>query len=63
MIVKEGKIVFSEATRQFEAEIYRVLMQKTRGDVAAVARFMDIPRTVLVDRLADLGLPEQEVHA
>ncbi|MDD4179483.1 MAG: response regulator [Candidatus Margulisbacteria bacterium] len=38
-----------------ESELYNLLLAKKNGDVSAVARFLDIPRTALADRLEDLA--------
>lgn len=48
---RSGKLSFEEARREFEEDLYRVLLSKSDGDVAAAARFLDLPRTVLAERL------------
>jgi len=44
-----------EAKRRFEKKIYQLLLNKAGGDEGAVARFMDVPKTILTDRLQDLS--------
>lgn len=43
-----------EATREFEGNLYDLLLSKTGGDVAAAARFLDVPRTVVAERIDEL---------
>jgi transcriptional regulator with PAS, ATPase and Fis domain len=43
-----------EAKRKFERLFYRTLLDKSDGDQANVASFLDIPRTVLAERLDNL---------
>lgn len=43
-----------EASREFEGKLCDLLLSKTEGDVAAVARFLDVPRTVLAERIDEL---------
>ncbi len=40
---------------EFEKNLYDLLLTKTGGDVAAAARFLDMPRTVLNERIEELG--------
>jgi DNA-binding NtrC family response regulator len=40
---------------EFEKDLCGLLLAKTGGDVAAAARFLDMPRTVLNERIAELG--------
>jgi len=40
---------------EFEKDLCNLLLAKTGGDVSAAARFLDMPRTVLNERIAELG--------
>jgi DNA-binding NtrC family response regulator len=44
-----------EARRKFEKIVYKTLQAKTGGDTAAAARFLDMPKTMLAERAAELG--------
>ncbi|OGB90006.1 hypothetical protein A2625_01520 [candidate division WOR-1 bacterium RIFCSPHIGHO2_01_FULL_53_15] len=43
------------ARRWFEKAAYKTLLEKTGGDFAATARFLDIPKTTLIERAEELG--------
>jgi two-component system, NtrC family, response regulator PilR len=43
-----------EARRDFEKGLYKVLLDKSNDDEPAVARFMDLPKNVLLERLENL---------
>jgi len=45
-----------EVRREFESNLFRLVLAQTGRDVTAAARALDIPKTVLVQRLQDLGL-------
>jgi len=46
------------AKRTFEKELYAALAAKTGGESGAIARFLDIPKSTLVERLEELrGYP------
>jgi DNA-binding NtrC family response regulator len=47
-------LTLEEARRHFEKELYPVLAKKSGGDQAKVARFLDVPRTVLTQRMENL---------
>jgi DNA-binding NtrC family response regulator len=51
----KGKLSLEEARRWLEKLTYKALLAKNGADVAAAARFLDMPRTVLVERTGDLG--------
>lgn len=50
-----GQRELKAARREFEKELYDVLLKKSGGGVAAVARFLDVPKTALSERLDELG--------
>jgi DNA-binding NtrC family response regulator len=50
-----GRFKPEAARRSFEKDLYRVLLSKNHDDLAATARFLDFPRTVLAERLEELG--------
>lgn len=50
---KKGRRGLEEVSREFEQDLYRVLISKTKGDVAAAARFLDVPRTALAERIEE----------
>ena len=50
-----GRLELEEARRGFEKDLYSVLLAKNSGDIGASARFLDVPRTVLAQRLESLG--------
>ncbi|MFH1541500.1 MAG: response regulator [bacterium] len=51
--LREGATL-SNSRARFERELYRVLLAKTNDEVATVARFIDLPKTALLDRLENL---------
>ena len=51
----KGKLSLEESRRWLEKLTYKTLLAKNGGDVAAAARFLDIPRTALAERAGDLG--------
>ncbi|MGB9612699.1 MAG: hypothetical protein ACPL4K_00760, partial [Candidatus Margulisiibacteriota bacterium] len=53
--LREGKEEQIEARRIFEKIFYQVLLDKTQNDLGATARFLDVPRSVLAQRLEDLS--------
>jgi DNA-binding NtrC family response regulator len=55
-IFSSGKLGLGEAKREFENKLYSFLLAKTDGDLAATARFLDLPKTTLAERLDDLGI-------
>ena len=58
-----GQSTLPEADREFEKNLYKILLAKTKGDVASMARYLDIPRTTLAERIEELGLAlKQEVN-
>lgn len=50
-----GKLSLEEARRWLEKLTYKTLLAKNGGDAAAAARFLDLPRTALTERTAELG--------
>jgi len=50
----EENLPLEEAKRRFEKSLYHLLLKKTRGDGSRVARFLDVPKSVLMERLKDL---------
>jgi DNA-binding NtrC family response regulator len=44
----------SQAQRLFERFLYGTLLAKASGDLGVVARFLDVPKTVLAERFEDL---------
>jgi hypothetical protein len=44
-----------EARRWLEKLTYKTLFAKMKSDPGAVARFLDLPRTTLAERAAELG--------
>lgn len=50
-----GEASLAENKRDFEVELYRLLMSKCGDDMLAVARFLDLPRTALAERLTELS--------
>ena len=52
---RAGIISLSERRREFERNLYAVLLTKANGDLALVARFLDIPRATLAERIEELG--------
>ncbi|MFA4844884.1 MAG: hypothetical protein WC632_08075, partial [Candidatus Margulisiibacteriota bacterium] len=50
-----GEASLGETKRDFEVELYRLLLGKCGGDMTAAARFLDLPRTVLGERLTELS--------
>lgn len=54
-ILRSGELSFSAAKERFEKTLYEILLSKNEGDVAAAARYLDIPKTVLMERLESLG--------
>lgn len=51
----KGELTLEEARRWLEKLTYKTLLAKNGGDVAAAARFLDLPRTALAERAAELG--------
>jgi DNA-binding NtrC family response regulator len=43
-----------DATRHFEKDLYHVLLDKSKGDYVSVAKFLDVSRTALAERMKDL---------
>ncbi|MBN2058298.1 MAG: sigma-54-dependent Fis family transcriptional regulator [Candidatus Saganbacteria bacterium] len=43
-----------QARRAFESDLYHMLLKKSGGDSSRVASFLDLPRTLLAERLDDL---------
>lgn len=43
-----------EARRRFEKDLYHIMLKKAGGESAKVARFLDVPKSVLAERLEDL---------
>ena len=43
-----------DATRDFEKDLYHVLLDKSKGDYVAVAKFLDVSRIALAQRIQDL---------
>ncbi|MDD5382485.1 MAG: response regulator [Candidatus Margulisbacteria bacterium] len=43
-----------KARQVFERKLYAVLLEKAKGETAKVARFLDVPKTALTDRLDNL---------
>lgn len=44
------------ARKEFEKDLFTLVIAKVNGDLEAAARALDLPRTVLTERLAELGL-------
>ncbi len=51
----KGQLTLEEARRWLEKLTYKALLAKNGGETAAAARFLDMPRTTLADRAAELG--------
>jgi DNA-binding NtrC family response regulator len=51
----KGKLSLESARRWLEKLTYKTLLAKNGGDLAAAARFLDLPRTALAERAAELG--------
>ncbi len=51
----KGELSLEEARRWLEKLTYKTVLAKNGGDVAAAARFLDLPRTALAERTAELG--------
>lgn len=47
-------VALSAAKQQFERSLYDILLAKTDGDQAAVAGFLDLPKSNLLERLENL---------
>ena len=47
-------LTLEEAKRRFEKSLYGILLEKSNEEKPQVARFLDIPKTSLVERLEDL---------
>jgi DNA-binding NtrC family response regulator len=47
-------LTLEEAKRRFEKGLFHMLLKKSGGESSRVARFLDIPKTVLAERLEDL---------
>jgi len=45
-----------EVRREFESELFRLVLAQTGWEVASAARALDIPKTVFTRRLQELGL-------
>jgi len=54
-IFRTRNFKLQNAKNEFEKNLYRALLSKTEEDVAAAARFLDIPRTTLAERIETLG--------
>jgi len=54
-ILRRRDLRLQEARKAFEKNLYRFLLSKAEKDVASVARFLDVPRTTLAERLEILG--------
>lgn len=50
-----GAYTLGEARKLYEAALFAALLAKSGGDTGAMARFLDLPRTVLTERLAELN--------
>ncbi|MBN3033819.1 MAG: sigma-54-dependent Fis family transcriptional regulator [Candidatus Saganbacteria bacterium] len=51
----KGELSLEAARRWLEKLAYKTLLAKTKSDPGAVARFLDLPRTALAERAAELG--------
>lgn len=51
--LKKG-LTLEQAKRRFEKGLYDVLLRKSEEERSSVARFLDIPKTVLAERIEDL---------
>lgn len=52
---REGKSSLEEVRKGFETRLYGFLLAKTNGDIAAAARFLDLPRSALAERIGKLS--------
>lgn len=50
----KDSLTLEEAKRRFEKGLYDVLLKKSEENHGAAARFLDIPKTVLTERIEDL---------
>ncbi|MDI6730990.1 MAG: response regulator [Candidatus Margulisbacteria bacterium] len=50
----DRELSLSMAKREFEGKLYKLLLDKMQGDDGKVARFLDIPRSTLNQRIEDL---------
>jgi two-component system response regulator HydG len=48
------ELPLTKAKREFEKRLYKVILDKLHGDDSAAARFLDIPRNILNQRMEDL---------
>ncbi|OGC36267.1 hypothetical protein A2311_00165 [candidate division WOR-1 bacterium RIFOXYB2_FULL_48_7] len=53
--LKSGKISLKVGRREFEKELYSILLAKADGDIALLSRYLDIPRHNLQERIEALG--------
>jgi DNA-binding NtrC family response regulator len=53
--LRQGKPQLKEARKEFEKDLYGILLAKSGGNTAAIARFLDMPRTALSERMRELG--------
>jgi len=52
---RQGRLALREAKQVMEKELLAILEKKNGGDKAQTARFLDLPQTVVTDRIAELG--------
>lgn len=52
---RSGNLELEKARKMFEKDLYAILLSKAGGDTASVARLMDLPRTVLAERIENLS--------
>jgi len=52
---REGKSSLEEVKNEFEAELYGSLLAGAKGDLTIAARFLDVPRSILAERIGKLS--------
>jgi len=53
-IMRKGIVPLEEARQKFEAALYQLLLKKTGNDAAVVARFLDLNKSHLTERIEKL---------
>ncbi|MCI0722383.1 MAG: hypothetical protein L0338_25945 [Acidobacteria bacterium] len=55
-----GKSLFQAKVREYEAQLIREALQRTRGNQAWAARILGLPSTTLASQLRRLGIQATE---
>ena len=48
-------LTLKKAKKRFEKVLYNLVLEKSNGEISQVARFLDIPKSILVERFEDLA--------